>query len=116
MPGQLTGKTALVIGAGSVGPGWGNGKATAALLAREGASVMCVDLNKAAAQETAEIIRSEGGDAEAIQADASDATDVDRAVTACLDRFGRIDVLDNNVGIVEVGGVVDLPEATWDRV
>jgi NAD(P)-dependent dehydrogenase (short-subunit alcohol dehydrogenase family) len=116
MPGKLAGKTALVIGAGSIGPGWGNGKATAVLFAREEARVMCVDLNEAAAQETVEIIRSEGGEAKAVQADASDAGDVERAVAACLDRFGGIDVLDNDVGIVEVGGVVDVPETTWDRV
>ena len=58
---RLEGKTALVIGAGSVGPGWGNGKATAVLFAREGANVLCVDLNEAAAHETVEIIRSERG-------------------------------------------------------
>jgi NAD(P)-dependent dehydrogenase (short-subunit alcohol dehydrogenase family) len=116
MPGQLAGKTALVIGAGSSGPGWGNGKAAAVRFAREGAGVLCADLNESAARETVEIIRSEGGAAEAVQADASQARDVERAVGACLDRFGRIDVLDNNVGVVEVGGVVDLPESTWDRV
>lgn len=116
MAGRLTGKTALVIGAGSVGPGWGNGKATAVLFAREGARVVCVDLNEAAARETAEIIRNEGGEAEAVQADASKAADVARIVKVCMERYGRIDVLDNNVGIAEVGGVVELPEEAWDRV
>jgi NAD(P)-dependent dehydrogenase (short-subunit alcohol dehydrogenase family) len=116
MAGRLAGKTALVIGAGSVGPGWGNGKATAVLFAREGARVFCVDVNEAAARETAEIIRGEGGEAEAWQADASRAAEVERAAAACLERYGRIDVLDNNVGIVEVGGVVELAEEAWDRV
>jgi NAD(P)-dependent dehydrogenase (short-subunit alcohol dehydrogenase family) len=116
MAGRLAGKTALVVGAGSIGPGWGNGKAAAVLFAREGARVLCADLNEAAARETAEIIRSEGGEAEALQADASKADDVVRMVAACLDSFGRIDVLDNNVGIAEVGGVVDLSEETWDKV
>jgi NAD(P)-dependent dehydrogenase (short-subunit alcohol dehydrogenase family) len=116
MSGQLEGRTALVVGAGSVGPGWGNGKATAVLLAREGAKVFCVDINPPAAQQTVEIIRSEGGEAEAFQADASSGVAVEEAVNACLDRFGRIDVLDNNVGIAEIGGVVELPEADWDRV
>jgi NAD(P)-dependent dehydrogenase (short-subunit alcohol dehydrogenase family) len=116
MAGRLAGKSALVVGSGSVGPGWGNGKATAVLFAREGARVFCVDLNEAAARETADIIRSEGGEAEAFQADASKAADVARMVAACGDRFGRIDVLQNNVGIAEVGGVVDLAEETWDRV
>lgn len=87
---RLEGKTALVIGAGSVGPGWGNGKATAVLFAREGANVLCVDLNEAAAQETVEIIRSDGGQAEPLHADATNGTDVARAVETCLDRYGRI--------------------------
>jgi NAD(P)-dependent dehydrogenase (short-subunit alcohol dehydrogenase family) len=116
MAGRLAGKTALVVGAGSIGPGWGNGKAAAVLFAREGARVLCADLNEAAARETAEIIRSEGGEAEALQADASKADDVVRMVAACLDSFGRIDVLDNNVGIAEVGGVVELSEDVWDKV
>lgn len=113
---RLSGKTALIVGAGSVGPGWGNGKATAALFAREGAQVFCVDLNPAAAEETAGIIRSEGGVAEAFRADVSKAADIEAMVKACLDRFGRIDVLDNNVGLAEMGGVVDMPEDEWDRV
>src|SRR5262245_12688084 len=116
MAGQLDGKTAMVVGAGSVGPGWGNGKATAVLFAREGARVFCVDINAAAAEETVEIIRSEGGEAEAFQADASSDSKVEAAVNACLGRFGAIDVLDNNVGIAEVGGVVELSEEAWDRV
>jgi NAD(P)-dependent dehydrogenase (short-subunit alcohol dehydrogenase family) len=114
--GRLAGKTALVFGAGSSGPGWGNGKAAATLFAREGASVFCVDINQAAAQETANIICGEGGEAQAVQADASKAPDVVRTVASCVDRFGRIDVLDNNVGIAEVGGVVEVSEEAWDRV
>jgi NAD(P)-dependent dehydrogenase (short-subunit alcohol dehydrogenase family) len=113
---RMTGKTALVVGSGSVGPGWGNGKATAVLFAREGACVFCVDVNEAAARETADIIRDEGGEVEAFQADASKAADVARMTAACRDRFGRIDVLQNNVGIAEVGGVVELSEEAWDRV
>lgn len=116
MTGRLAGKVALVVGAGSVGPGWGNGKATAALFAREGARVFCADINDAAAKETVDIIHGEGGEAEACRTDASRADDVQRMVEACLQRFGRIDILDNNVGIAEVGGVVELTEQTWDRV
>lgn len=116
MTGRLAGRTALVIGAGASGPGWGNGKATAVLFAREGASVACVDRNGAAAEETAGIIRSEGGQAIAIEADAASDADVRRVVATCTDALTRIDILDNNVGIAEVGGVVDLPEREWDRV
>ena len=113
---SLEGKVALVLGAGSSGPGWGNGKAASAVLARAGARVFCVDVVEAAAQETAHVIRSEGGDAVAWRCDVTSEGDVRAAVAACVEQFGRIDVLDNNVGIVEVGSVVDLPEETWDRV
>jgi NAD(P)-dependent dehydrogenase (short-subunit alcohol dehydrogenase family) len=113
---RLKGKTALVVGAGSIGPGWGNGKATAVTFAREGARVFCVDRNVAAAEETAEIITAEGGTAAAFAADASCADDVAAMVAACLEAYGRIDVLDNNVGIAETGSVVEVSEADWDRV
>jgi NAD(P)-dependent dehydrogenase (short-subunit alcohol dehydrogenase family) len=113
---RLKGKTALVVGAGSIGPGWGNGKATAVTFAREGAQVFCVDRNAAAAAETAGIIASEGGKATAFTSDASRAEDVEAMVAACLEAYGRIDVLDNNVGIAETGSVVEVSEADWDRV
>ena len=113
---RLKGKTAMVVGAGSIGPGWGNGKATAVTFAREGAQVFCVDRNPAAAEETAGIITKEGGKARAFTADVSRAGDVEAMVKACLGSFGRIDVLDNNVGIAEVGSVVEVDEAEWDRV
>ena len=113
---RLKGKIALVVGAGSVGPGWGNGKATAVAFAREGARVFCTDINPDAAEETARIIGSEGGEAVAYRADVSKAADVIAMVEACTAAYGRIDVLDNNVGIAEIGGVVEVPEAEWDRV
>jgi NAD(P)-dependent dehydrogenase (short-subunit alcohol dehydrogenase family) len=113
---RLEGKTALVVGAGSIGPGWGNGKATAVTFAREGAQVFCVDRNAAAAEETVKIIASEGGKATAFTADASQASEVEAMTAACLKTHGRIDVLDNNVGIAEMGCVVEVPEAEWDRV
>src|ERR1700716_4030561 len=113
---RLEGKIAMVVGAGSIGPGWGNGKATAVTFARQGARVFCVDRNGAAAEETAKIIASEGGKASAFTADASRAGDVEAMVAACLKAFGRIDVLDNNVGIAEMGNVVDVSEASWDHV
>jgi NAD(P)-dependent dehydrogenase (short-subunit alcohol dehydrogenase family) len=113
---RLKGKIAVVVGAGSIGPGWGNGKATAVMFAREGAEVFCVDRNAAAAEETVNIIASEGGKATAFTADVSRAVEVEAMVEACLSRYGRIDVLDNNVGIAEMGSVVDVSEAEWDRV
>ncbi|WP_349359924.1 SDR family oxidoreductase [Stappia sp.] len=116
MSGRLRDKVALVIGAGSVGPGWGNGKAAAVLFAREGAKVVCADINRAAAEETRDIISGEGGEAIAIGCDATRSGDVADAVAAAVDTYGGLTVLDNNVGIAEVGGVVDLPEETWDRV
>lgn len=116
MAGRLDGKTALVVGAGSVGPGWGNGKATSVLFAREGAEVFCVDISQAAAEETAGIIRDEGGKAEAYAADVSKAGPVEAMVAAAHRALGRIDILHNNVGIVEVGGPVDASEESWDRV
>ena len=114
--GRLSGKTAIVVGAGSIGPGWGNGKATAVTFAREGAQVFCVDRNRSAAEETAAIIAGEGGKAVAFKADAARGEDIAAMVAACLKAYGRIDVLDNNVGIAETGSVVDVAEADWDRV
>jgi NAD(P)-dependent dehydrogenase (short-subunit alcohol dehydrogenase family) len=116
MPDRLKGKVALVVGAGSIGPGWGNGKATAVTFAREGAKVFCADINADAAAETVALITGEGGDAVAHRADVSKAADVAAMVEACAAAYGRIDVLDNNVGIAEMGGVVEVAEADWDRV
>ena len=116
MAGRLDGKVAMVVGAGSSGPGWGNGKATAVLFASEGALVFCVDINPAAAEETAAIIRGEDGAAESFRADVSRAAEVEAMVARCLEVYGRVDVLDNNVGIVEVGGPVEASEESWDRV
>src|ERR1700746_3253928 len=113
---RLKGKIALVVGAGSIGPGWGNGKATAVAFAREGAKLFCADINLAAAKENAQIIRSAGGEALACRADVSKFADVKAMVAACASAYGRIDVLDNNVGIAEIGGVVEISEADWDRV
>lgn len=95
---RLKGKAALVLGAGSVGQGVGNGRAIAALFAREGARVAGVDLRQAAAEETARLIASEGGTMLALQADVTREADLRRAVHATLEAFGGIDILVNNVG------------------
>ena len=116
MAGRLQDKVAVVIGAGSVGPGWGNGKATAVLFAREGAKVLCVDIKESAAAETAGIIAAEGGIAEVHCADVTKAAEVEALTQRALELWGRIDVLDNNVGILAVGGPVEQSEADWDRV
>lgn len=116
MAGRLQDKVAIVVGAGSSGPGWGNGKATAVLFAREGAKVFCVDVNRAAADETAGLIEGEGGTAAAHACNAADEAAVEAMAAACLERFGRIDVLDNNVGIVQTGGPEDTTLADWERV
>jgi NAD(P)-dependent dehydrogenase (short-subunit alcohol dehydrogenase family) len=116
MADRLKDKVALVVGAGSIGPGWGNGKATAVTFAREGAKVLCVDINLEAAEETVGIIKRERGDARAFQGDVTNTADVAAMTEACLNAYSRIDVLVNNVGIAAVGGVVDVSEEEWDRV
>jgi NAD(P)-dependent dehydrogenase (short-subunit alcohol dehydrogenase family) len=113
---RLKHKVALVTGAGSVGPGWGNGKAIATLFAREGAKVFALDLNLAAAEETKKIIKNEGGECAVFQADVTKSEQVRAAVEACIRSFGRVDILVNNVGIVEVGGPLELSEEKWDHV
>jgi len=114
--GRLDGKAAIVTGAGSIGPGWGNGKATAVLFAREGAKVLCADVNRAAAEETAAIIREEGNHAIAFECDVTDSVRVKAMVDACRDSFGGVDILHNNVGILGMGGPVEHSEEDWDRV
>lgn len=113
---RLEGKVAIVMGAGSIGPGWGIGKAIAVQFARHGARVVCADINEAAARETADRIHGEGGDALAIRADVTQAAEIEAVVQTASERYGRIDVLTNNVGIVSTGCVVETSEAEWDRV
>ncbi len=113
---RLKDKVAVVIGAGSAsGPGWGNGKAISVLFAREGANVFAVDLHAAAAAETTGIIQSEGGEALSFAADLSNSGDVQALVRGCVDHYGRIDILLNNVGTLAVGGPEELDEETWDQ-
>jgi NAD(P)-dependent dehydrogenase (short-subunit alcohol dehydrogenase family) len=112
---RLDGKVALVTGCGSSGPGWGNGKAIAVLLARQGAAVFGVDLVLEAAEATRDLIREEGAAAEVHAADVTDSAQVRAMVEACLARFGRIDILVNNVGRSEPGGPAEMSEETWDE-
>lgn len=110
MADRLRGKAAIVFGAGSAGPGWGNGKAAAVAYAREGARVACIDIVLDAAEETAAIIRQEGGSAIALTADVTEISSVEEAAARTLAEFSRIDVLHNNVGVVHMGGPVELDE------
>ena len=115
MAGRLAGKVAIVTGAGSRGPGLGNGKATAILFAREGARVLCVDVVKERADETLGLIRAEGGEADAFAADVTQAAACGAMVAAAVDRWGGVDVLHNNVGIESRTDLLDTTEAEWDR-
>jgi NAD(P)-dependent dehydrogenase (short-subunit alcohol dehydrogenase family) len=92
---SLKGKVAIVTGAGSVGPGWGNGKATAVLLARQGAKVFGLDNNAAAVEETISIIKSEGGEATAHICDVLDSESFQAAVEACVAHYGQLDIMVN---------------------
>lgn len=115
MTGRLQGKTAIVFGAGSSGPGWGNGKAAAVAYARAGARVAAVDLALPAAEETVAIIAGEGGTALALQADVTSLASVEAAVAAAVEDFGGLDILHNNVGVVLSGGPEDLDEDAFRR-
>jgi NAD(P)-dependent dehydrogenase (short-subunit alcohol dehydrogenase family) len=112
---SLKDKIAIVTGCGSSGPGWGNGKATAVLFARQGARVAGFDVDAAAAAETRRLIEGEGGACTTARCDATSGAEVAAFVADVVARFGRVDVLVNNVGRSEPGGPVELDEATWDE-
>ena len=99
MGNRLKDKVAIVTGAGSIGAGWGNGKAVATLFAREGAKVLCADINLKSAIDTSDLINEEGGDASVFEVDVSDGDQVCEMVETAVKTYGRIDILHNNVGI-----------------
>jgi len=113
---RLRGKVAIVTGAGSRGPGLGNGKAAAILFAREGARVLCVDQALARAEETVALIRAEGGEAAGLAADVTRADDCRAMVEAAVARWGGLDVLHNNVGIESRKDLLETTEEEWDQV
>ncbi len=113
---RLQGKVAIVTGAGSRGPGVGNGKATAVLFAREGARVLVVDQFAERAEETLQMIKSEGGEASAFACDVTDLAQCQAMVAAAVKRYGKLDILHNNVGIGHTGTVVSSNLDDWDRV
>jgi NAD(P)-dependent dehydrogenase (short-subunit alcohol dehydrogenase family) len=111
---RFEGKVAVVTGAGCVGPGWGNGRAIAFGLAKEGATVIGLDRNPDAMTETAERIAAEGGRFEPGILDVTDHSAIARCVADIVERHGRIDVLVNNVGGSAAGGPVEMAEEVWD--
>jgi NAD(P)-dependent dehydrogenase (short-subunit alcohol dehydrogenase family) len=113
---RLEGKVAIVTGAGSRATGIGNGRATAVLFAREGARVLLVDQHSGAAEETLAMITDEGGAGEVFAADVTNAADCRAMVERAVQQWGRLDILDNNVGIGGAGSVVGVSEEDWDRV
>lgn len=113
---RMQGKAVMVTGAGTAGGGVGNGKACAILYAREGASVIAADIDAAAAEQTREDIVAEGGRCVAVHADVSQSADCRRIVDTCIEAFGRLDILHNNVGITAAGGPVEFDEEAWDRL
>src|SRR5438270_10177106 len=115
---RLKDKVAIVIGAGQTpGETIGNGRAAAILFAREGARVLLVDRRLDSARETAEIIAGEGGRAECVEADWTSRADCERFATACLESFGRVDFLHNNVGIgTGDADPLQVDEDTFDRI
>lgn len=113
---RIRGLVAIVTGAGSSGPGMGNGKASAILYAREGAKVVLVDRSNKAAEETKNLIEDEGGKCVTFSADVSKSGDCKSIVEKCIRTFGRIDILHNNVGITIPGGVVETTEDDWNTV
>ena len=115
MKGRLQGKVAIGTGAGSVGPGWGNGRAIAYRFAQEGAKVFAVDLNEHAMVETVERAKEAGGQIATWKADVTSGEAVRGMVRACVEAFGTVDILVNNVGGSMKGGPVQLDEADWDR-
>jgi NAD(P)-dependent dehydrogenase (short-subunit alcohol dehydrogenase family) len=114
MSGRLQGRIAIVTGAGCIGPGWGNGRATAVRFAEEGAKIFAIDRNLDSVTETVERVTAAGGEIVTHQCDVTSSVSVNAMVKTCLDRFGRIDVLVNNVGGSAAGGPAEMSEDIWD--
>src|SRR5271166_2987020 len=114
MAGRLDGKVAIIAGAGCVGPGWGNGRAAAVIFAREGAKIFAVDKLAEPMRETLDRVAEFGGTIATHLCDVTDDASVASMVAACLQTYGRIDILVNNVGGSAAGGPVELSEASFD--
>ena len=114
MSGRLQGRIAIVTGAGCIGPGWGNGRATAVRFAEVGAKIFAIDRNLDSVTETVERVTAADGEIVTHQCDVTNSVSVNAMVKTCLDRFGRIDVLVNNVGGSAAGGPAEMSEDVWD--
>lgn len=112
---RLANKVAIVTGAGSRGGATGTGYATAVLYARQGARVLLVDLDEARALETQDVIQSEGGEASVFQADVTDEEACCAMIQACLERYGGLHILFNNVGTTGSGKVTQVEREVWER-
>ncbi len=111
---RVKGKTAMVVGAGSILPSWSNSRAAAALYAREGAKVFAIDRDEGSVEETRRLIEAAGGECTVYVADALDADDIASSVEACRESYGRIDILHNNVGGSGPGSrLMDVTEEDW---
>lgn len=113
---RLEGKVALITGCGSSGPGWGNGKAMAVLFAREGAKVYGCDIRLSAAQETQVLVEEAHGSMSVVECDVTNAEAVEKLVKDCVETYGDIDILVNNVGTARIGGVVEQSLQDWQLV
>ena len=113
---RLEGKVAIITGAGSSGPGFGTGKASSILFAREGARVLLVDRDPQRAEETLATIREEGGEASVFEADVTNADHCAALAEAAVERYGGLNILFNNVGITGPGSPTNVEEEVWDRV
>jgi len=117
---RLKDKIAIIVGAGqSPGEGLGNGRATALRFVQEGAKVLAVDRDLASAEETASLARKEGGECIAFEADVTNERTLAAAIKAAQDRWGKVDILDNNVGVSVAGGdasPLEITEEAFDRV
>jgi NAD(P)-dependent dehydrogenase (short-subunit alcohol dehydrogenase family) len=117
---RLAGRIAIVVGAGQgPGEGLGNGRATALLFAREGAKVLAVDIDLRSAQETAALVKEDGGTCVAFEADVTKEATLKAAIDDAVKRWGRIDILHNNVGVSLAGGdanPLEITETAFDRI
>jgi 3-oxoacyl-[acyl-carrier protein] reductase len=109
--GKLEGKVAIITGAGS-----GMGRAMALRFAKEGAKVTAVDYAGDSAEETVKLVKAAGGEALAVKADVSKLADIERALKSTVDAFGKLDILCNNAGILDMAGLADEDWDHWDRV